>query len=151
LICHESPELCHDYPEIRKKWDSLVVAGCATLTQRISIPEVQFMETIQHRWCLRKQSDGNIVILISQKGQKFTTIVLGEALEKYFRSKNVAPRIDKLLSTPDDNLDDLDELFGSIWKIPELPFPWRGLLSRCRAMGNSQNATVNSICNSNSS
>jgi hypothetical protein len=91
-------------------------------------------ETLPRRYylCHDKGTAHKTKIYISNDGQRFKTIHIGQALAKYFGHPKAATQIDKILCTyQDDEAAALsDDLLSSILNIPELPPSWeakRGL------------------------
>jgi hypothetical protein len=92
-------------------------------------------EAISRRYYLNDQGTAHkAIIYISNDGQSFKTIHIGEALGKYFGNAKASTQIDKILCTH-QNDEAADDLLSSVWKIPELPPSWeeqRGLESVSR-------------------
>ena len=123
LLCGACSDLLKKFTILEMKWNRLEVRVCESLLQDISIPEMDVEEVLPHRYYLQDGYDGeNAVIFVSPSGQKFMNIILGESLEEYFGVEGIATKIDKILSTP---LDDLEELLRDLWKVQELPPSWK--------------------------
>jgi hypothetical protein len=65
------------------------------------------------------------------------TISLGDAIATLFNLPHIAMRIDKVLSESSDEAS-LDDIFASIWKIPELPREWQDGLANSPYLGESR-------------
>jgi hypothetical protein len=77
-------------------------------------------ETIHHRHYLHDDA----IVYISKDGDPLRTTLLGEAFEKLLAIEKISSAIDKILSVALD-VELVDELLGSIWKIKELPSSWQ--------------------------
>lgn len=106
-------------------WTRLEIRRCEALLQTIEIAEMNVTETISHRSHLHDQRPrSNAIIYISKEGESFWTMALSTEFEKFFKIPKIANEVDKIFC---ESLrgSPLDELLGSIWKIPELPMSWQ--------------------------
>jgi hypothetical protein len=104
----------------------LNVKSCASLGLQVEIPEYNLSLSIPQRYYLEAKTS---TIFIPKTFEKILTISLGDAIATLFNLPNIAMRVDKVLSEGGDEAG-LDDVFASIWKIPELPREWQdGLAS----------------------
>jgi hypothetical protein len=123
FIHDKSPIRFKEFKEFQEIWSGLVVRRCESLRQIVRIPEMELIEMIFHLSCLRD----NGVVYISDQGEPFWTMLLGDAFEKLFKIRNIGTAIDKILSEVRRD-SPVDELLGCIWNTRELPSSWQDQL-----------------------
>jgi hypothetical protein len=120
LICGERPELLEKRLHVRDKWKGLDIGLCKNLYRRILLPGMQESVVVDHRYHILRTT-----ILLAKSSLQPRQVDLGQALEKYWKLKNVAERITIILSQQPTSA--LDEYLGNMpLNYPELPESWNG-------------------------
>jgi hypothetical protein len=107
------------YEEFEESWNLINIFCCQSISRKISIPEFGVDERIPLKFLL----DGSDVFL-SKEHEGWHVISLSHALAEYYKLDNKdSMQIDKILSLT-ESPELLEDLFESLWKIPELPRDW---------------------------
>ena len=128
------PKNASSFDEFSEIWEQLNVKSCASLGLQLEIPEYNLSTSIPQRYYLEAKTS---TIFIPKAFERILTISLGDAIATLFNLPHIAMRIDKVLSESSDETG-LEDVFASIWKIPELPREWQDGLANSLYLGESR-------------
>ena len=128
------PKNASSFDEFSEIWEQLNVKSCASLGLQLEIPEYNLSTSIPQRYYLEAKTS---TIFIPKAFERILTISLGDAIATLFKLPHIAMRIDKVLSESSDEAG-LEDVFASIWKIPELPREWQDGLANSLYLGESR-------------